>query len=112
MSFTYYTEESMKDKKLSDLKDNDEFLVDSIRFLRSSRKGYSDEQLKDMSSEDIVYDVLEHFRVLNTNEVTMAKDYYFAHDDQTPEQELQSRKTTTSHTMTRPLSKNYNPMHV
>lgn len=90
MSFTYYTEESMKDKKLSDLKDNDEFLVDSIRFLRSSRKGYSDEQLKDMSSEDIVYDVLEHFRVLNTNEVTMAKDYYFAHDDQTPEQELQS----------------------
>ena len=87
---TYYTQESMKDKKLSDLKDNDAFLNDAITFLKSRRKGYDDEKLSKYTTEDVVYDVLEHFRVMNTNEVTMAKDYYFMDDDNTSEKEKQS----------------------
>ena len=90
MSFTYYTQESMKDKKLSDLQDNKEFLTDAITFLRSSRKGYTDDDIRGMGREQIVYDVLEHFRVQSTNEMTMAKDYYFIDDDQTNEAEKQS----------------------
>ena len=90
MSFTYYTQESMKDKKLSDLKDNKEFLTDAITFLRSSRKGYTDDDIRGMDREQIVYDVLEHFRVQSTNEMTMAKDYYFIDDDQTNQAEKQS----------------------
>ena len=87
---TYYTQESMKDKKLSDLKDNDAFLNDAITFLKSRRKGYDDETLSKYTTDDVVYDVLEHFRVMNTNEVTMAKDYYFMDDDNTSEKEKQS----------------------
>jgi len=87
---TYYTQESMKDKKLSDLKDNDAFLNDAITFLKSRRKGYDDEKLSKYTTEDVVYDVLEHFRVMNTNEVTMAKDYYFMDDDNTSDKEKQS----------------------
>ena len=87
---TYYTQESMKDKKLSDLKDNDAFLNDAITFLKSRRKGYDDETLSKYTTEDVVYDVLEHFRVMNTNEVTMAKDYYFMDDDNTSEKEKQA----------------------
>ena len=87
---TYYTQESMKDKKLSDLKDNDAFLNDAITFLKSRRKGYNDETLSKYTTEDVVYEVLEHFRVMNTNEVTMAKDYYFMDDDNTSEKEKQS----------------------
>jgi len=90
MSFTYYTQESMKDKKLSDLKNDREFLTDAVTFLRSKRKGYSDDDLRAMSGEDIVYDVLEHFRVQSSNEMTMAKDYYFIDDDQTKDAEKQS----------------------
>ena len=84
---TYYTQESMKDKKLSDLKDNDAFLNDAITFLKSRRKGYDDETLSKYTTDDVVYDVLEHFRIMNTNEVTMAKDYYFMDDDNTSEKE-------------------------
>mgnify|MGYP007032660877 CR=1 FL=1 len=87
---TYYTQESMKDKKLSDLKDNDAFLNDAITFLKSRRKGYDDEKLSKYTTEDVVYEVLEHFRVMNTNEVTMAKDYYFMDDDNTSDKEKQS----------------------
>ena len=87
---TYYTQESMKDKKLSDLKDNDAFLNDAITFLKSRRKGYDDEKLSKYTTDDVVYEVLEHFRVMNTNEVTMAKDYYFMDDDNTSDKEKQS----------------------
>lgn len=87
---TYYTKEGMKDKKLSDLKDNDAFLTDAITFLKSRRKGYDDETLSKYTADDVVYDVLEHFRVMNTNEVTMAKDYYFMDDDTTSKEDRQA----------------------
>ena len=43
-----------------------------------------------MSGEDVVYDVLEHFRIQSTNEMTMAKDYYFIEDNQTSDMEKQA----------------------
>lgn len=87
---TYYEQDFMKDKKLSDLKDNEEFLTDALTFLRSKRKNYTEEDLQGMSGEDVVYDVLEHFRIQSTNEMTMAKDYYFIDDDQTQDEEKQA----------------------
>ena len=90
MSYTYYTKEEMQDRKITDLQKDRGFLSDAVTFLRSKRKGYKDDELRDMSGEDIAYEVLEHFRVQSTNEMTMAKDYYFMEDDQTSERDKQS----------------------
>ena len=90
MGYDYYTQENMTDKKLSDLRGNKHFLDDAVTFLKSRRKGYEDDDFTGMSGEDIVYDVLEHFRIMNTNEATMSKDYYFMTDETTPQEELQA----------------------
>jgi hypothetical protein len=79
--YSYFTPEFMQDKKLSDLKTNKAFLQDGITFLKSGRKGYTDEDIKGMSADDVVSEVLEHFRYQTTNEVTVAKDIYFMNDD-------------------------------
>ena len=42
----YYTPEKMQDKKLSDLTKDRAFLSDAITFLKSDRKGYTDEEIK------------------------------------------------------------------
>ncbi len=64
----------MQDKKLSDLKSDPAFLQDAVTFLKSGRKGYTPDDIKDMSANDVVSEVLEHFRYQTTNEVTVAKD--------------------------------------
>jgi hypothetical protein len=88
--YTYYTPENMKNKKVSDLKRNKGFLNDAVTFLKSRRKGWKDEELKQMSADDIAYEVLEHFRIVNTNEVSMSKDFYYIKDEKTAEKEKQS----------------------
>ena len=88
--YTYYTKESMSNKRLSDLSSNPAFLSDALKFLRSSRKGYTDEDIKKMSSDDVVDSVLEHFRYQTVNEVTMAKDYYYINDDATPQDQREA----------------------
>jgi hypothetical protein len=88
--YTYYTPENMKNKKVSDLKRNKGFLNDAVTFLKSRRKGWKDDELKQMSADDITYEVLEHFRIMNTNEVSMSKDFYYIKDDKTAEKEKQS----------------------
>ena len=88
--YTYYTPENMKNKKVSDLKRNKGFLNDAVTFLKSRRKGWKDEELKQMSADDIAYEVLEHFRIMNTNEVSMSKDFYYIKDEKTAEKEKQS----------------------
>ena len=88
--FTYYTPEAMKGKKLSDLKNDAGFLKDAVTFLKGSRKEIKDDKLKSYTPSDVVYEILEHFRVMNTNEVSMAKDYYYISDDNIDEKEKQS----------------------
>ena len=78
--FSYYTPEGMQDKKMSDLKSDPAFLQDALTFLKSERKGYTPEDIKEMSADDVVSEVLEHFRYQTTNEVTVAKDIYFMND--------------------------------
>lgn len=85
--YQYYQPEYLKDMKLSDLQDNQYFLDDAVTFLKSRRKGYSDEDFQGMTAEDVVYDVLEHFRIMNSNEYSMGRDYFYMKDDNTPEQE-------------------------
>ena len=79
--YSYFTPEGMKDKKMSDLKSDPAFLQDAVTFLKSNRKGYTQEDVKGMSADDVVSEVLEHFRYQTTNEVTVAKDIYFMNDD-------------------------------
>ena len=79
--YSYFTPEFMQDKKLSDLRTNKQFLQDGVNFLKSGRKGYTDEDIKGMSADDVVSEVLEHFRYQSTNELTVAKDIYFMNDD-------------------------------
>jgi hypothetical protein len=74
--YTYYTPENMKDKRVSDLKSDPAFLTDAITFLNSSRKGYTEEDINKMSADDVVDEMLTHFRYQTVNEVTMGKDYY------------------------------------
>jgi len=86
----YYTEENMRGKKLSDFASDVDFIEDSVTFLKSNRKGYTDEDFANMNGEDVVNEVLEHFRWANTNEVSMAKDFSYIKDDKTPEDHKQA----------------------
>ena len=88
--YTYYTPDNMKNKKVSDLKKNTAFLTDAVTFLKSRRKGWTDDELKKLTPDDVAYEVLEHFRIANVNEVSMSRDYYFVKDDKTQEKEKQS----------------------
>jgi hypothetical protein len=88
--YTYYTPENMKDKRVSDLKSDPAFLTDAITFLNSSRKGYTEEDITKMSADDVVDEMLTHFRYQTVNEVTMSKDYYYINDDATPLKEREA----------------------
>ena len=88
--FSYYTAENMQDKKMSDLRTNRNFLRDGVTFLKSGRKGYTDEEISEMSADDVVSEVLEHFRYQTVNEVTMAKDMYYMKDNTVDADEKQS----------------------
>ena len=87
---TYYTPENMKGKKVSDLQRDPAFLKDAVTFLKSRRKGWTDDELKKLTPEDVSYEILEHFRVMNTNEVSMSRDYYYVKDDKTADNEKQA----------------------
>jgi hypothetical protein len=80
----------MKGKKVSDLKKDPAFLKDAVTFLKSRRKGWTDEELKQLTPDDVSYEILEHFRVMNTNEVSMSRDYYYVKDDKTADNEKQA----------------------
>ena len=86
----YYTPEKMQGKKVSDLKMDRNFLSDAVTFLKSNRKGMTDEELSKYTPDDVVDEVLEHFRMGTMNEVTMAKDLYFVNDEQAPETDRQA----------------------
>ena len=86
----YYKPEYMQDKKLSDLATDAGFMDDAITFLSSNRRGYTQDEIKEMSAEDIVAEVNEHFRVQASNEITVSKDLYFVNDDQVPENQKQA----------------------
>lgn len=86
----YYTPENMQDKKMSDLKSDPAFLTDALTFLKSKRKGYTQDDIDEMSADDVVSEVLEHFRYQTTNEVTVGKDLYFMNDNTVDTKERES----------------------
>ena len=86
----YYTPEAMKDKKLSDLSTDKNFLSDALTFMQSGRLNYTDDDLKDMTADDITDKVLEHMRYQTVNERTMYKDYSFIADKTTPVEQRQA----------------------
>lgn len=92
MEIDYYTKKNIGSKTLRDAaKENDQILLDMIRFLRSDRKGYSDEKLESMTTDEIIDDVNEHLRAgiesIMPNAFTVAKDFSFQKDDLLPEED-------------------------
>ena len=88
--YTYYSPEYMQDRKLSELKSNGAFLSDAITFLKSKRGNYTDDEIKKLSADDVVSQVLEHFRYQTMNEVSMSKDFYYMSDTKTPQNEKEA----------------------
>ena len=73
--------EAAKGSTIADIKDNKDFQTDLVRFLSSSRKNYSVEELKKLGVDGMVDEYVEHMRSQDVNEATAAMDLYFARDD-------------------------------
>lgn len=86
----YYTPERMKDKKLSELEKDKDFLTDAYTFLLSGRKNWTEDELSGLSTSEVVDEVQEHFRLSTMNEVTMGKDFYYVSDEEVPETDKQA----------------------
>ena len=81
-----YTQD-VKDKKIVDLKENKNFQKDLVRFLSSSRKNYSTDELRKKGVDFMIDEYVEHMRKQDTNEATALKDLYFAKDKNAREED-------------------------
>lgn len=73
--------EEVKGKDIVDIKDNSQFQDDLIRFMSSSRKNWSMEELAEKDIDWMVDEYVEHMRSQDTNEATALQDLYFARDN-------------------------------
>ena len=62
--------EAAKGSTIADIKDNKDFQTDLVRFLSSSRKNYSVEELKKLGVDGMVDEYVEHMRSQDVNEAT------------------------------------------
>jgi len=76
-----------KGSTIKDIKNEPEFKKDIIRFLSSSRKGYSLDELKELSEDDRLDLFVEHMRKQDVNEATAIQDLYFAKDEKAREKD-------------------------
>ena len=72
--------EAARGSTIADIKDNKDFQTDLVRFLSSSRKNYSINELKELGVDGMVDEYVEHMRSQDVNEATAAMDLYFAKD--------------------------------
>lgn len=79
--------EEVKDKKITDIKENKEFQRDLVRFMSSSRKNYSVDELREKGVDWMLNEYVEHMRGQDNNEATAVKDLYFARDDEAREED-------------------------
>ena len=79
--------EKAKGKTIADIKDDREFQKDLVRFLSSSRKNYSINELRKKDVDWMVDEYVEHMRSQDTNEATALQDLYFARDENAREQD-------------------------
>ena len=84
-----YWQSKEKDKTFLDLKDDDDFIRDSVVFLMSDRRNFSTEDINDMSREDVVYEIMEHKRQTSSagNDISQLKDISFIKNDTHKNQE-------------------------
>ena len=79
--------EEVKGKNIIDIKDNSQFQDDLIRFMSSSRKDWSFDELAEKDIDWMVDEYVEHMRSQDSNEATALQDLYFARDDSAQESE-------------------------
>lgn len=77
--------EEVKGKDIVDIKDNSQFQDDLIRFMSSSRKDWSFDELAEKDIDWMVDEYVEHMRSQDTNEATALQDLYFARDNSAQE---------------------------
>ena len=75
----YY--ERVQGQKITDLKEDENFKKDLVRFMSSSRKNYSIDELKEKGFDWMLDEYVEHMRSQDTNEATALQDLYFARDE-------------------------------
>mgnify|MGYP003642306401 FL=1 len=73
--------EEIKGKNIVDIKDNPEFQDDLVRFLTSSRKDWSFNELADKDVDWMIDEYVEHMRSQDANEATALMDLSFAKDE-------------------------------
>ena len=79
----YY--DTVQGKTIYDLKDDKEFRKDLVRFMSSSRKNYSVDELREKGFDWMIDEYVEHMRSQDTNEATALQDLYFARDEEARE---------------------------
>ena len=77
--------EEVQGKDIVDIKNNPEFQDDLIRFMTSSRKDWSFDELAGKDVDWMVDEYVEHMRSQDSNEATAIMDLYFARDNNASE---------------------------
>ena len=79
--------ENAKGNTIEDIKDDVEFQTDLVRFLSSSRKNYSVNELRKKGTDFMIDEYVEHMRAHDVNEATVLQDVYFARDENAREKD-------------------------
>tara|TARA_R100001015_G_C4635324_1_gene204678 strand:+ start:3972 stop:8129 length:4158 start_codon:yes stop_codon:yes gene_type:complete len=86
--------DTLKDRTFAEAaRDNTNMLLDMYTFLKSQRKGYTQDELEKMDLDDIIGEVNEHFRVGMggaQNIVTITKDFNFLKDEKNTDAEKEA----------------------
>jgi len=69
--------ESATDGVFTELKDDQGFRRDLVRFFSGDRYNYSIDEIKEKGAENLTAEFVEHMRKQSWNEVTALKDYNY-----------------------------------
>jgi len=94
MSLNWWTKENLENKTMREAVDsNPQILSDALTFLQGERRGFTDEDLMDMNTEDVMDEVYEHLRQGAqgaANTITVAKDLSHLRNELVPKEEREA----------------------
>ena len=74
--------EKMEGRKFNELVADPEVQKDLVRFFTSSRYNYGREEIQELGPEGLMDKFIDHMRWQDTNEATVARDFYFVQQEQ------------------------------
>ena len=94
MSLDWWTKENLENKTMREaVTSNPQILSDALTFLQGERRGFTDEDLMDMNTEDVIDEVYEHLRIGAQgagNMITAAKDLSYLRNDSIDKEEKEA----------------------